>query len=70
MKLDGMLVEYFETENGFIGIAMGDNDNALLSVKYVGTYTMNITMFISIVSTIIFIIIYIKKLKVLKKVEK
>lgn len=70
VRFDGMLVEYFETENGFIGIAMGSNDNALLTVKYVGTDTMNVTMLISMVSAIIFLIIYIKKPKVLKNEEK
>lgn len=73
VRLDGMLVDYFETENGFMGIAMRENDDALLSVKYAGTLAMNITMLISSLSIIGFVVIFIRKIKsskVLKNEEK
>lgn len=73
VRLDGMLVDYFETENGFMGIAMRENDDALLSVKYAGTLAMNITMLISLLSIIGFVVIFIRKIKsskILKNEEK
>lgn len=51
-RLDGMLTKTFETENGFLGIAMGKEDSAKLEVDYTGTIAMKISMFISITSFI------------------
>lgn len=61
VRLDGIITEYFETENGFIGIAMGENDKEEVSVQYKGTKFMNISALISIVSTIGFIVFLKKK---------
>lgn len=52
VRLDGMLTKTFETENGFLGIAMGKEDSAKLEVDYTGTIAMKISMFISITSFI------------------
>lgn len=52
VRLDGMITDSFETENGFLGIIMGKEDAAKLEVDYVGTKVMKITMFISIISFI------------------
>lgn len=52
VRLDGMIVETFETENGFLGFAMGKEDNAELEVSYTGTFVMKISMLISFVSII------------------
>ena len=61
VRLDGMIAETFETENGFLGIVMGKEDNAEISVDYKGTKSMYISMGISIISLIIFIIYVWKK---------
>lgn len=61
VRLDGMIVETFETENGFIGFVMGKNDKVELSVEYKGTNAMHISMFISIISLVIFSIYVWKK---------
>lgn len=52
VRLDGMITETFETENGFLGIAMGKEDSAKLEVDYTGTTSMKASMFISITSFI------------------
>lgn len=52
VRLDGMITETFETENGFLGIAMGKEDSAKLEVDYTGTTAMKSSMFISITSFI------------------
>lgn len=52
VRLDGMITESFETENGFLGIAMGKEDSAKLEVDYIGTTAMKASMFISIISFI------------------
>ncbi len=61
VRLDGIVTEYFETENGFMGIAMGENDKEEVSVQYKGTKIMNISALISIISTIAFMIFLKKK---------
>lgn len=61
VRLDGIITEYFETENGFIGIAMGANDKEKITVQYKGTKLMNISCIISLISTIGFIVFLKKK---------
>ena len=52
VRLDGVLVESFETENGFLGFAVGSNDTNDLEVSYTGTTMMNISLLLSFVSFI------------------
>ena len=54
VRLDGMIAQTFETENGFLGIVMGKEDTAELSVSYKGTKLMQITAIISSISFIAF----------------
>lgn len=61
VRLDGIITEYFETDNGFIGIAMGEDDKVEVSVQYVGTKLMKISLLISVISAIGFIIFVKKK---------
>lgn len=61
IRLDGIVVDSFETENGFLGFAMGKEDNVSLEVSYKGTSLMHISLIVSIVSTIIFGIYVWKK---------
>ena len=61
VRLDGVLVESFETENGFLGFAVGSNDTNDLEVSYTGTTLMNISLLLSFVSFIGFGIYIYKK---------
>ena len=61
VRLDGMIIENFETEKGFVGIAVGKNDNGKLEVNYVGTNLMKISLIVSSISLIIFGIYIWKK---------
>ena len=61
VRLDGVLVESFETENGFLGFAVGSNDTNDLEVSYTGTTMMNISLLLSFVSFIGFGIYIYKK---------
>lgn len=61
IKLDGIKAYSFETENGFLGFAMGKNDNVSLEVEYTGTKAMKISLLISIISSIAFGIYVWKK---------
>ncbi len=61
VRLDGMIIDTFETENGFIGFAMSDTDTAHLEVNYVGTRLMKISLVISIISCFAFMIYVWKK---------
>ena len=45
----------------FLGVAIGPNDDGLLEVSYQGTTLMNVTLFISIVSLIGFVVFSWKK---------
>lgn len=61
VRLDGISVQTFETENGFLGFAMGANDEVSLDVEYTGTTAMKISSFISIITLIAFGIYVWKK---------
>lgn len=61
IRLDGTITEYFETDNGFIGIAMGENEEAQVSVQYTGTRLMKISTVVSLLSAIGFVVFLKKK---------
>ena len=61
VTLDGSPLKNIETENGFLGVAIGPNDDGLLEVSYQGTTLMNVTLFISAVSLIGFVVFSWKK---------
>lgn len=61
VRLDGMIAETFETENGFLGVVMGKEDKAEISVCYKGTKIMKISALISFITLIIFCIYIWKK---------
>ena len=50
ITLDSIKLENYETENGFLGFVLGKEDSGEINVRYTGTPTMKITLFISIVS--------------------
>lgn len=61
IRVDGMIEKPFETENGFIGIVLGPEDNVKLEVNYTGTKTMVYSFIVSVISCIAFIIYIWKK---------
>lgn len=61
VRLDGMVTETFETQNGFLGIAIGKEDEVDLEVIYTGTRTMHISNIVSAISLIVFAIYVWKK---------
>ena len=54
VRIDGMITETFETENGFLGFIMGKEDSAEITVKYTGTKAMKVSLLISFISLIVF----------------
>ena len=61
VKLDGVPLSVFETENGFVGSMIDENEVGTLEVKYTGTRIMNGTQVISFVTLIVFLIYIYKK---------
>lgn len=61
VKLDGILLETFETEKGFVGITLDENEHGTLEVRYTATKIMQITKMISLISFIIFAIYVYRK---------
>jgi len=54
IRADGMVIDNFETDNGFLGISIGKNDDAEIDVIYKGTNLMKISAIISLISLMIF----------------
>lgn len=67
---DGMQIDTFETKNGFIGFALYKDENIDLEVTYTGTSLMKISMLISFLSLITFLVCIVKKPENLKNEEK
>ena len=61
VTVDGIRIEEFETENGFLGFKIGEQTEATVEISYRGTKLMNISKFISIVSFLGFCIYIWKK---------
>lgn len=61
VRFDGMIANTFETQNGFLGTVLCGEDQGDLEVNYVGTKTMLISVIISIISGIVFIVFVWKK---------
>lgn len=53
VKLDGMFLETFETENGFLGCSIEELEEGNLEVTYTGTKIMQITKMLSLISWIV-----------------
>ena len=61
VRFDGIVIDTFETDNGFLGCKIAPKDNGNLEIKYTGTNLMSFSKIISIVSLIIFTIYLWKK---------
>ena len=70
VKCDGIEIDNFVTRNGYLGFALGKNDNITLEVNYTGTKSMQVTAIISLLALIVFAILEIKECKALKKWNK
>ena len=71
ITLDSIVLENYETENGFLGFVLGKEESGKIEVKYTGTTTMKFSMFISINSLIVAILILnIDKIKLKKQNKK
>ena len=70
VRFDGTILDYVETENGFIGIFIQPNDKGTLEVEYTGTKAMGISLLISSLAFITFAIYTIKKEKKPETLEK
>jgi hypothetical protein len=62
VREDGIVVNTFETENGFLGCKVSADEEVTLEVTYVGTENMKTSMLISILGLIL-LIIYIWKIE-------
>lgn len=61
VRTDGMIIDTFETEKGFLGIKLEQNEHIELEVDYVGTKVMKISIFISFIAFVSFCIYIWKK---------
>lgn len=61
IRLDGIITDYFETENGFVGIVVGPEEKVEISTKYKGTNIMKYSAVISFIATVGFIVFLKKK---------
>lgn len=61
VKLDGVPLNTFETEKGFLGSKIDENEVGTLEVKYTGTRMMNFTKIISFVTFMVFLVYIYKK---------
>ncbi len=61
VKLDGVPLDSFETEKGFLGSKIDENEVGTLEVKYTGTRIMNLTKIISFVTFMVFLVYIYKK---------
>ena len=61
VRFDGIILETFETENGFLGCQIDKNETGDIEVKYTGTRIMNYTKVISSITLIVCIIYVWKK---------
>jgi hypothetical protein len=62
VREDGITVNTFETENGFLGCKVQANDEVTIEVSYVGTENMKTSLVISILGLIL-LIIYIWRME-------
>ena len=61
VRLDGIIQDTFETENGFLGCTLDENENGIIEIEYTGTSIMKISKIISSISLYIYIIYVWKK---------
>ena len=61
VRFDGMLINTFETENGFLGCDIMKQEEGELEIEYTGTSLMKITKILSIFALIAYIIYVWKK---------
>lgn len=61
VRFDGMLMDTFETENGFLGCNIAKQEDGKIEIEYTGTKIMKMTPILSIFALIAYIIYVWKK---------
>ncbi|MGN1298647.1 MAG: 6-pyruvoyl-tetrahydropterin synthase-related protein [Candidatus Scatovivens sp.] len=61
VTVDGIEIDNYETENGFLGFSIDEKTEATVEIVYKGTKLMNISYFISIISLVLFCVYVWKK---------
>lgn len=61
VRFDGIIQKTYETENGFLGCTIDENETGTLEVEYTGTNIMKISQIISCISFVIYIVYVLKK---------
>ena len=61
VRFDGIILETFETENGFLGCQIDHNEEGNMEIKYTGTKLMNVSKVISILAFMSYLIYVWKK---------
>lgn len=61
VRTDGIIIDTFETLNGFIGIIINSDDEVELEVTYTGSKLMKLSVVTSLVGIVIYVIYFIKK---------
>lgn len=61
VTVDGIEIKSYETENGFLGFKIEEKTEATVEIIYNGTTLMHISNFISIISSIVFLVYIWKK---------
>lgn len=61
VRADGIIIEMFETEKGFLGINLEPDEEIQLEVEYAGSNIMKFSMIISVVGIILFSVYVWKK---------
>lgn len=62
VRADGVILETYETENGFVGCKLSSGDDLTLEVNYIGTDNSKVALILSALGTLL-LIIYIWKME-------
>ncbi len=61
VRVDGAIIDNFETENGFLGVVLDANEDVELTIKYTGTTLMKISIIVSLIGIVCFSVYIWKK---------
>lgn len=61
VRLDGIIMHTFETENGFLGCNIESNETGKLEIEYTGTKIMNVSKILSCIAFLMYLIYVWKK---------
>jgi hypothetical protein len=70
IRMDGIIIENYETKNGFLGFKLEEKTEAIIEVKYAGTKLMKFSYILSLIGIVGFIVNMIKDEKIEKSERK